>query len=164
MVGPRRLTPPDARRGGLVLLGDPEEAAGEMDERARAFAADGYETLIVLESEALETALEMLDPPRFAAGWGKGATRLWLAALQSESLAAASCHDPSALPWRPFQAPLPPLVLHLPRERAALVAAIAEALPELPVHLYEKGADAERLARLRDLRLFALNGGGRGEI
>jgi carboxymethylenebutenolidase len=56
------------------------------------------------------------------------------------------------------------------------VQAIADAYPDMPVHLYDAGhgfnsdrradfsPDAARLARLRTLQLFAMNGGGRGDM
>ena len=72
-----------------------------------------------------------------------------------------------------------PTVLHFGRHDASIppevVDAIADKYPDLPVHRYDAGhgfasdradhhPDAARLARLRTLQLFALNGGGRGEL
>ena len=58
----------------------------------------------------------------------------------------------------------------------ATVETIEAAYPDIPIHLYDAGhgfasdrradysPDAARLARLRTLQLFTLNGGGRGDI
>ena len=77
----------------------------------------------------------------------------------------------AALPDHP---PLrPPRPEHPPRRRSRRSA---RRYPEVPIHLYDAGhgfasdrradyrPDAARLARLRTLQLFALNGGGRGEV
>ena len=78
------------------------------------------------------------------------------------------------------ETPRCPIILHFGRRDASIPTAVVEAIadrhPDIPIHLYDAGhgfvsdrradydADAARLARLRTLQLFARHGGGRGDI
>ena len=128
----------------------------------------------------LQAALDALAPPVFVTGFCWGGTAAWLAACRCTGLAAAAGYYGRRIPELLGETPRVPIILHFGRTDASIppetVEAIAEAHPDVPIHLYEAGhgfvsdrradynADAARLARLRTLRLFALNGGGRGEL
>ncbi|MFI4935563.1 MAG: dienelactone hydrolase family protein [Caulobacterales bacterium] len=121
-----------------------------------------------------------LKPPVFVAGYCWGGTATWLAACRCEGVAAASSFYGRRIPELTEETPRCPIILHFGRKDASIpqtvVEAIAVAHAEIPIHLYDAGhgfvsdrradydADAARLARLRTLRLFAMNGGGRGDI
>ena len=128
----------------------------------------------------LQAAIDALAPPVFVTGFCWGGTAAWLAACRCTGLAAAAGYYGRRIPELLGETPRVPIILHFGRTDASIppetVEAIAEAHPDVPIHLYEAGhgfvsdrradynADAARLARLRTLRLFALNGGGRGEL
>ena len=128
----------------------------------------------------LDACIARLEPPVFAVGYCWGGTAAWLAACRCESLAAASSYYGRRIPELISETPRCPIILHFGRADASIppevVEAIAEAHPDIPIHLYDAGhgfnsdrradyrPDAARLARLRTLQLFALHGGGRGDI
>jgi carboxymethylenebutenolidase len=128
----------------------------------------------------LAAAVIALAPPVFVAGYCWGGSATWLAACRCEGVAAASAFYGRRIPELLTEAPRCPIILHFGRHDptipSATVEQIAVAFPDIPIHQYEAGhgffsdrradynADAARLARLRTLQLFALNGGGRGDI
>jgi len=128
----------------------------------------------------LAACVAALAPPVFVAGYCWGGTATWLAACRCEGVAAASSFYGRRIPELLSETPRCPIILHFGRRDPTIppgtVAAIAAAQAEIPIHLYDAGhgfvsdrradydTDAARLARLRTLQLFALNGGGRGDI
>ena len=128
----------------------------------------------------LDAAVAALAPPVFVAGYCWGGSATWLAACRCEGVAAASAFYGRRIPELLSETPRCPIILHFGRHDPtippATVEQIAEAFPDIPIHRYDAGhgffsdrradyhADAARLARLRTLQLFALNGGGRGDI
>ena len=207
-----RAVPPDARRGGLVLVQEIFGVTDHIRELADGYAADGYETLAPAFfdrrapgfragydaegiaggrdlSEAtpwgevaadLQAAIDALAPPVFVVGYCWGGTAAWLAACRCSGLSAASAFYGRRIPELLSETPKVPIILHFGRDDAsippAVVEAIASAHEDLPIHIYDAGhgfvsdrradyrPDAARLARLRTLRLFARNGGGRAEM
>ncbi|MEP6966477.1 MAG: dienelactone hydrolase family protein [Pseudomonadota bacterium] len=210
--GAWQAAPPDARRGGLVLIQEIFGVTEHIREMADGFAADGYETLApsffdrrepgfqaaydadgVARGRALSeatpwdevasdlrAAVNALAPPVFVVGYCWGGSAAWLAACRVEGVSAASCYYGRRIPELLGEAPLCPVILHFGRHDASIppaaIEAIAAAYPGMPIHVYDAGhgfasdrradfsSDAARLARLRTLQLFALNGGGRGEL
>jgi len=128
----------------------------------------------------LASCVAALKPPVFVAGYCWGGTATWLAACRCEGVAAASSFYGRRIPELMDETPRCPIILHFGRRDAtippAVVAKIAARHPDIAIHLYDAGhgfvsdrrpdyvADAARLARLRTLQLFALHGGGRGDI
>ena len=128
----------------------------------------------------LAACIAALAPPVFVAGYCWGGTATWLAACRCDGVAAASSFYGRRIPELIEETPRCPIILHFGRRDASIpretVAAIAARHPDIPIHLYDAGhgfvsdrradydADAARLARLRTLQLFALNGGGRGDF
>ena len=128
----------------------------------------------------LAACIAALKPPVFVVGYCWGGAAAWLAAARCEGVAAVSAYYGRRIPELIGEAPLCPIILHFgrtdPTIPLATPEAIAEAYPDLPVHLYDAGhgfasdrradyrPDAARLARLRTLQLFARNGGGRGDV
>jgi carboxymethylenebutenolidase len=207
-----RSAPPDARRGGLVVVQEIFGVTDHIRALADGFAADGYETLApslfdrrapgfeagydgegVARGRALSeatpwdevaadlrAAIDALAPPVFVVGYCWGGTAAWLAACRCEGLAGASSFYGRRIPELLSETPRVPIILHFGRADPTIpsetVEAIAAAYPDIPIHRYEAGhgfasdrradfsPDAARLARLRTLQLFALNGGGRGEL
>ena len=210
--GAYRAVPPDARRGGLVLVQEIFGVTDHIRELADGFAADGYETLAPsfydrrapgftagYDAEGiargrelseqtpwnevaadLQAAIGALAPPVFVVGFCWGGTAAWLAACRCTGLAGTAGYYGRRIPELLSETPRVPIILHFGRTDASIppevVEAISEAHPDVPIHVYEAGhgfvsdrradynADAARLARLRTLQLFALNGGGRGEL
>jgi carboxymethylenebutenolidase len=128
----------------------------------------------------LATAIAALAPPVFVVGYCWGGAATWLAACRCEGVAAASAFYGRRIPELVGETPRCPIILHFGRNDPtippATVEQIGDAHPEIPIHLYDAGhgfasdrradysPDAARLARLRTLQLFALNGGGRGDM
>jgi carboxymethylenebutenolidase len=162
------------------------------DRRSRGFAA-GYDAEGVARgrdlSEAtpwdevaadLRACVAALAPPVFAVGYCWGGTAAWLAACRCEGLTAASSYYGRRIAELIAETPRCPVILHFGREDASIPPATVEAIGaahlEIPIHLYDAGhgfasdrrsdynPDAARLACLRTLQLFALNGGGRSEV
>ena len=162
------------------------------DRRAPGFEA-GYEADGVAKGRALseetpwdevaadlQAAIDALAPPVFVVGYCWGGTAAWLAACRCFGFAASTVFYGRRIPELIAETPKVPIILHFGRTDPTIpletVEAIAAAHPDLPIHLYDAGhgfnsdrradynPDAARLARLRTLRLFALNGAGRGEL
>jgi carboxymethylenebutenolidase len=128
----------------------------------------------------LDAAVAALAPPVFVVGYCWGGTAAWLAACRCPGVTAVSSFYGRRIRELLAEVPRSPIILHFGRRDASIpkevVEAIDAAYPDIPIHLYDAGhgfvsdrgpdyqPDAARLARLRTLQLFALNGGGRGEI
>jgi carboxymethylenebutenolidase len=128
----------------------------------------------------LQAAVAALAPPVFVVGYCWGGTATWLAACRCSGVAAASSFYGRRIPELLDETPRAPVILHFGRTDPTIpprtVEAIAAAHAEVPIYQYDAGhgfvsdrradyrPDAARLARLRTLQLFALNGGGRGEL
>ena len=128
----------------------------------------------------LQAAIDALGRPVFVVGYCWGGTATWLAACRCRGLSAASSFYGRRIPELLGETPRIPIILHFGKTDTSIppatVEAIAAAQPDIPIHLYDAGhgfvsdrrvdhrPDAARLARLRTLQLFALNGGGRGEL
>lgn len=128
----------------------------------------------------LAAAVAALKPPVFVVGYGWGGAVAWLAACRVAGVAAVSIYDGGGVLELLGEMPACPIILHFGLGDALVptdvIEAIGAAHPDMPIHLYETGrrsasdcradlqSDAMRLARLRTLRLFALNGVGRGDF
>jgi carboxymethylenebutenolidase len=177
---------------GFAADGYEALAPSLFDRRAPGFAA-GYDAEGVSAGRAiseatpwdevagdLQAAVDALAAPVFVVGYCWGGTAAWLAACRCERVAAASAYYGRRIPELLDETPRCPIILHFGRQDPTIPPAVVEAIgaahPDLPIHLYDAGhgfasdrrsdfsADAARLARLRTLQLFALNGGGRGDI
>ena len=152
-----RLTPDDARRGGLVILGAHLEDGPAI---ARRYAEGGYEAVVAEVGDTLEQLAEGLASPVFVLALPDAAAGAWaIDKVSAVSIVAdariGSCVD------RP---PAVPAILHLdPLAHAELAGAFEAAQPDLPVHVLPATADGDRLVLLRTLRLFS-SAGGRGEV
>jgi carboxymethylenebutenolidase len=162
----------DRRQPGFEAGYDPEGIA-----RGRALSEETPWDEVAAD---LQAAIDALAPPVFVTGYCWGGTAVWLAACRCAGVAAASSFYGRRIPELLSETPKAPIILHFgrtdPTIPPATVEAIAAAYPDLPIHLYDAGhgfvsdrradyrPEAARLARLRTLRLFALNGGGRGEL
>jgi carboxymethylenebutenolidase len=212
VFGGYRVQPPDARRGGLVLIQEIFGVTDHIRALADGFADDGYEVLapslydrrengfaVGYDAEGVararryseetpwdEVAADLaacvaaLKAPVFVVGYCWGGSATWLAACRCEGLAAASSFYGRRIPELVTETPRCPIILHFGRRDPtippAAVEAIGAAQPDIPIYVYDAGhgfvsdrradhdADCARLARLRTLQLFALNGGGRGEM
>ncbi len=161
------------------------------ERRAPGFAA-GYDAASVTRGRTLseatkwsEVAVDLaacvaaLAPPVFVVGYCWGGTAAWLAACRVAGVAAASSYYGRRIPELLAETPRCPVILHFGRTDPTIppdvVATIAEAHPDVPLHVYDAGhgfasdradyrPDPARLARLRTLQLFTLAGGGRGEL
>jgi carboxymethylenebutenolidase len=127
----------------------------------------------------LQAAIDALSGPVYVAGFCWGGAATWLAACRCEGLSAASAFYGRRITELKDETPKVPIILHFGRQDASIplerVEEIAQAHPDIPIHLYDAGhgfasdrrpdyhPDAARLARLRTLQLFTRNGGGRGE-
>jgi len=158
------LTPPDARRAGLVIVGGRTDDS--LIELCRGFAEQGYEVMAPVV-DALDAAVSSLAGPVVMLSLGEAAPWV-LAASVRLPVAAISLFDP------PVEAlaiaPNCPVISHFSLTRGTASAAELDALrdrcPELVVYPYAAEAgfifgdsDAARLARLRTLQLFHRAGG-----
>jgi carboxymethylenebutenolidase len=128
--------------------------------------------------DAVQAAIDALEPPVFVMGFCYGGTVAWLASARCTGVSAVSSFYGGQIPDYLDETPRVPTILHLGKTDAlippASVEAIRAAYPEMPVHLYEAGhafvapngfhADSATLSRLRTLQLFARTGSGRGEV
>jgi carboxymethylenebutenolidase len=128
----------------------------------------------------LQACVAALAAPVFVAGYCWGGAATWLAACRCEGVAAASSFYGRRIPELVAETPRCPIILHFGRRDASIPAETVEAIgaahPDIPIYLYDAGhgffsdrradydADAARLARLRTLQVFAMNGGGRGDM
>ncbi|HEY1416124.1 MAG TPA: dienelactone hydrolase family protein [Caulobacteraceae bacterium] len=206
-----RQGPPDARRGGLIVIQEIFGVTDHIRETAASFAEEGYEVLApslydrrapgfeaAYSAEDVGRARELseatpwgevaadlaacvasLEPPVFAVGYCWGGAAAWMASCRVDGIAAASCYYGRRIPEFAGETPRCPVIAHFGRKDASIpepvVMAIAEANPDIPVHVYDAGhgfnsdrradfdPDCARLARLRTLQLFA-RAGGRGEF
>jgi carboxymethylenebutenolidase len=127
--------------------------------------------------DAVQAAIDALEPPVFAMGFCFGGTTAWLAAARCTGLAAVASFYGGQIKDYLADAPRVPTILHLGKTDELIppadVEAIREAHPELPVYMYESGhafvapngyhEDSARLSKLRTLALFSRNSGLRGE-
>lgn len=170
-----------------------EVLAPSLFDRARPGFEVGYDATGVAEgkrvSEAapwdevagdLQAAVKALAPPVFVVGYCWGGTAGWLAACRCDQVAAVSSFYGRRIPELAGETPRCPIILHFGSRDASIPPSVVEGLrvayPDMPIHVYDAGhgfasdraadfsAAAARLARLRTLQLFALNGGGRGEL
>ena len=128
----------------------------------------------------LAACVAALKPPVFVAGYCWGGAATWLAACRCEGVAAASSFYGRRIPELLDETPALPdhPALRPPRPDHPAGGGRGDRrarYPDMPIHLYDAGhgfvsdrradysPDAARLARLRTLQLFTLNGGGRGE-
>jgi carboxymethylenebutenolidase len=127
----------------------------------------------------LGACIAALKAPVFVAGYCWGGSAAWLAAARCEGVAAVSSFYGRRIPELLAEAPRCPIILHFGRRDPtippATVAAIADRYPDIPIYQYDAGhgfasdrradysPDAAKLARLRTLQLFTVQGGGRGE-
>jgi carboxymethylenebutenolidase len=127
----------------------------------------------------LAVCIAALAPPVFVVGYCWGGAATWLAAARCDGVAAASSFYGRRIPELLAETPRCPIILHFGRRDPtippATVEAIADRYPEMPIYQYDAGhgfvsdrradysPDAAKLARLRTLQLFTLQGGGRGE-
>ena len=148
-----RAAPRDARRGALFILNAGEDGPNLAD----SFAEAGYEVLSI-DLCAAEEMEAVFAPPIFTLAYPDGAADAWTAQGQTAISIVADARVAGLLDVPPRA----PATLHLTPEAHDLLAErFAMAQPELPVHRLQPGADGDRLLRLRTLRLFALNSGGR---
>lgn len=126
-----------------------------------------------------QAAIDALKAPVFVTGYCWGGAASWLAACRCEGVSAAACFYGRRISELVDETPRCPTILHFGKADASIpmekVEEIREKHPDLPIYLYDAGhgfvsdrrsdyhADSARLARLRTLQLFTMNGGGRGE-
>lgn len=126
----------------------------------------------------LQAAIDALSPPVFAVGYCWGGAAAWLAACRATGLKAASAYYGRRITELKTETPRVPTILHFGKTDASIpperIDEIEALHPDLPIYRYAAGhgfasdrradydADCARLARLRTLALFAVNGGGRG--
>ena len=127
--------------------------------------------------DAVQAAIDALEPPVFAMGFCYGGTTAWLAAARCTGLAAVSSFYGGQIVDDLAETPAAPTILHLGKTDElippAAVEAIRAAHPDLPVYMYEAGhafvapngfhEDSARLSKLRTLAHFSRNSGVRGE-
>ena len=128
----------------------------------------------------LNATVAALKGPVFVTGFCWGGTASWLAACRCPGVAAASCFYGRRIPELLAETPKCPTILHFGKTDKSIplevVDQIAEAHPDIPIHLYDAGhgfvsdrskdydADAARLGRLRTLQLFQRSSGVRAEL
>ncbi len=128
----------------------------------------------------IQAAIDALKGPVFLVGYCFGGFMAWMAANRCRGLSAVSSYYGRRITEHLDAAPTCPLILHFgkhdPHIPLSDPEAIAQAYPDLPVHLYEAGhgfcrrssadydAEADRLSRLRTLQLFHRSAGSKGEM
>jgi len=126
--------------------------------------------------DAVQAAIDVLEPPVFLLGFCFGGTTAWLASARCTGLTAVASYYGGQITHYLDETPKVPTILHLGKTDELIpppdVEAIREAHPDLPVYVYDAGhafvapngfhADSARLSRLRTLALFARHGQGRG--
>ena len=161
------------------------------DRQQPGFAAEGYGEAAVAAgikysqdaawdavAGDLQAAIDALAPPVFAVGYCWGGAATWLAACRTTGLSAASAYYGRRISELKTETPKVPTILHFGKTDASIpperIEEIEALHPDLPIYRYDAGhgfasdrradynADCARLARLRTLALFAMNGGGRG--
>jgi carboxymethylenebutenolidase len=158
------LTPPDARRAGLAVVGAEDDP--RLGVLCAGFAEQGYEVMAT-SADGIEAAAMALASPVVVLAFGASATDALAAAARLSQITAISLFDP----------PLAALSVSLERPVIAHFALGADVSPSqlddlrslwptLAVYPYaaEPGflfgdSDAARLARLRTLQLFHRAGG-----
>ena len=153
----------------LLDRADPGFAAQDIDEALRDRRMQAARTVDwTLAMGDIQAAIDALAGPVFAIGFCFGGTAAWLAAARCEGLAAVSSFYGGGVAAHADETPLRPTILHFGRQDALIplsdVEKVAEAHPDLPIHLYDAGhafmapsdyvEDAARLGRLRTLQLF----------
>lgn len=128
--------------------------------------------------DAVQAAIDALEPPVFAMGFCFGGTTAWLAAAQCSGLAAVSSFYGGQIVQYLSNTPTVPTILHLGKQDELIPPAAVDTIrgghPDLPVYMYEAGhafvapsgyhEDAARLSKLRTLAHFSRNSGVRGEV
>lgn len=128
--------------------------------------------------DAVQAAIDALEPPVFAMGFCFGGTTAWLAAARCTGLAAVAAFYGGQIVDYLGDTPQVPTILHMGKTDEltppADVEAIRAAHPDLPVYMYEAGhafvapngyhEDSARLSKLRTLAHFSRNSGVRGEV
>lgn len=144
-------------------------------DRQMGFALDtrwGAEVL-----DAVQAAIDALQPPVFLMGFCYGGTTAWLAAARCTGLSAVASFYGGQIKDYLGETPKIATILHLGKADELIppadVEAIRAAHPDLPVHMYAAGhafvapngyhEDSARLSRLRTLALFSRNSGVRAE-
>jgi carboxymethylenebutenolidase len=159
------------RRGFAEANFDPALMARQM-----AFGEQTHWGADVLD--AVQAAIDALDPPVFALGFCYGGTTAWLAAARCTGLAAVASFYGGQIVDYLAEAPQAPTILHLGKTDELIppadVEAIRAAYPDLPVYMYEAGhafvapngfhEDSARLSKLRTLAHFSRHSGVRGEV
>ena len=127
--------------------------------------------------DAVQAAIDALEPPVFAIGFCFGGTTAWLAAARCAGLAAVSSFYGGQIIDYVAEIPQTPTILHLGKRDDLIpardVEAICAAHADLSVYMYEAGhafvapsgyhEDSARLSKLRTLAHFSRNSGVRGE-
>jgi carboxymethylenebutenolidase len=127
--------------------------------------------------DAVQAAIDALEPPVFAMGFCFGGTTAWLAAARCTGLAAVASFYGGQIVDYVAEVPRVPTILHMGKHDELIppadVETIRAAHPDLPVFMYEAGhafvapngyhEDSARLSKLRTLAHFSRNSGVRGE-
>jgi carboxymethylenebutenolidase len=127
--------------------------------------------------DAVQAAVDALDPPVFAMGFCFGGTTAWLAGARCTGLAAVASFYGGQIVDYVAEVPRVPTILHMGKHDELIppadVETIRAAHPDLPVFMYEAGhafvapngyhEDSARLSKLRTLAHFSRNSGVRGE-
>lgn len=127
--------------------------------------------------DAVQAAIDTLEPPVFALGFCFGGTTAWLAAARCTGLAAVASFYGGQIVDYVAEVPRVPTILHMGKHDELIppadVETIRAAHPDLPVFMYEAGhafvapnghhEDSARLSKLRTLAHFSRNSGVRGE-
>ncbi len=128
--------------------------------------------------DAVQAAIDALEPPVFLMGFCFGGTTVWLAAARCHGVSAVASYYGGHIVRYLDETPKVPTLLHLGNTDPTIppddVEAIRARHPDLPIHMYEAGhafvapngfhADSARLSHLRTLQLFTRSSGGRGEV